>query len=91
MAAAVPGERIVALEDVRVQRWVTVPVTLRPEAEPDGRVTLRDGGAAVATGRVIRADGWPAPPQPFAPLDDARPSPAPTALASCSTDPPSRS
>ncbi|NUB01336.1 beta-ketoacyl synthase [Azospirillum melinis] len=77
MAAAVPGGRIVGLEDVRVQRWVTVPVTLRPETEPDGRVTLRDGGAAVATGRVIREADWPVPPQPFALLDDTHPSPCP--------------
>jgi len=77
MAAAVPGGRIVGLEDVRVQRWVTVPATLRHETEPDGRVTLRDGNEIIATGRVIRATDWPAPPQSFAPLDDARPSPCP--------------
>ncbi|QCG90694.1 type I polyketide synthase [Azospirillum sp. TSH100] len=77
IAAAGRGGQVVALEDVRVQRWVTLPVTLVPEAAPDGRVTLRDGGAAVAGGRVIRAADWPAPPAPFAPLDDASPTPCP--------------
>ena len=81
MAAAAHGKCIAALEDVRVQRWATVPVTLVPEVEPDGRVTLRDGGSILATGRVVRADAWLAPPQPFAPLEDARPSPCPYAAA----------
>lgn len=81
MAAAVPGGCVVALEDVRVQRWAMVPVTLVPEVEPDGRVLLRDGGDILATGRVIRADAWPPPPQPFAPLEDARPSPCPYTAA----------
>ena len=81
MAAAAHGGRVVALEDIRVQRWATVPVTLVPEVEPDGRVTLRDGGDILATGRVIRADAWPSPPQPFTPLEDARSSPCPYAAA----------
>ncbi|CAO3409769.1 beta-ketoacyl synthase N-terminal-like domain-containing protein [Azospirillum largimobile] len=79
--AAAHGGCVTALEDVRVQRWATVPVTLVPVVEPDGRVTLRDEGGILATGRVIRADAWPAPPQPFEPLDDARPSPCPYAAA----------
>ncbi|MFP5512116.1 MAG: beta-ketoacyl synthase N-terminal-like domain-containing protein [Alphaproteobacteria bacterium] len=81
MATAAHGGCVVALEDVRVQRWATVPVTLVPEVEPNGRVTLRDDGGILATGRVIRAEEWPAPPQPFAPLEDARPSPCPYAAA----------
>jgi acyl transferase domain-containing protein/3-hydroxymyristoyl/3-hydroxydecanoyl-(acyl carrier protein) dehydratase/1-acyl-sn-glycerol-3-phosphate acyltransferase len=81
MAAAAHGRCVTALEDVRVQRWATVPVTLHPEVEPDGRVTLLDGGDILATGRVIRADAWPEPPQPFNPLEDARPSACPYAAA----------
>ncbi|WP_146191588.1 1-acyl-sn-glycerol-3-phosphate acyltransferase [Azospirillum humicireducens] len=81
MAAAAHGACVVALEDVRVQRWATVPVTLVPEVEPDGRVTLRDECGILATGRVIRADAWPVPPQPFTPLEDATPSPCPYAAA----------
>ncbi|WP_370540511.1 1-acyl-sn-glycerol-3-phosphate acyltransferase [Azospirillum sp. INR13] len=64
-----------------MQRWATVPVTLVRAVEPDGRVTLRDEGGILATGRVVRADAWPAPPQPFTPLEDARPSPCPYAAA----------
>ncbi|WP_199902091.1 1-acyl-sn-glycerol-3-phosphate acyltransferase, partial [Azospirillum sp. B506] len=81
IAAAVPGGTLVALEDVRVQRWVTVPATLLPETAPDGRVTLRQGGETVASGRVVRAAdreaGWPDPPPPFPPLDNPRPTPCP--------------
>lgn len=79
--AAAHGGCVTALEDVRVQRWATVPVTLVPAVEPDGRVTLRDEGGILATGRAIRADAWPAPPQPFDPLENARPSPCPYAVA----------
>lgn len=81
MATAVPGGRVVAIEDVKVLRWAIVPLTLAPEAGPDGRVTLRDGGGVLATGRVVRAEDWPTPPHPFQPLTDARPAPCPYATA----------
>lgn len=81
MAAAVPGGRLIGIQDVGIARWAGVPLTLTPEVEPDGLVRLHDGNGVLATGRVMRAADWPPPPRPLPPLVDCPPAPCPYAAA----------
>jgi 3-hydroxymyristoyl/3-hydroxydecanoyl-(acyl carrier protein) dehydratase/1-acyl-sn-glycerol-3-phosphate acyltransferase len=75
------GGIVVALEDVRVHRWVTVaekPVHLKSTVAPDDNdglaVSLMTGADIVATARVILADSYPAAPAPLAALENAAPA-----------------
>ncbi len=85
----IPGQTIVALEDIRVHRWTPVPpwgaIRLRSEArrlEPHRAgvklfhldETAPDGSPAlVAEGGVRFAERHPPPPEPLPPLKDGHP------------------
>lgn len=86
------GRGVVAVRDVRVRRWLTLPGPVRlrtlvegTPAEPTVTLSVwRDAKTAVlsrfepvATGRVHLGDSRPRPPARFEPLADTAPAPSP--------------
>ena len=76
--AVAPGRTVIGLEQVRVRRWLVVapPTTATVQATADGPDRVRVTIDGYASGAVLLATGYPAPPAPLAePLRDEAPAP----------------
>jgi acyl transferase domain-containing protein/phosphopantetheinyl transferase len=76
--AVAPGRTVVGLEQVRVRRWLVVapPTAATVQTIADGPDRVRVSVDGYASGTVLFAGGYPAPPaRPAAPLRDEEPAP----------------
>jgi phosphopantetheinyl transferase len=76
--AAAPGRTVIGLDQVRVRRWLIVapPTTATVQTAAEGPDRVRVTIDGYASGTVLLAAGYPAPPAvAAAPLRDAGPAP----------------